>query len=112
MQNTQPTAQPTCVETQTPSPGRSTLSIVRPSSSRQQEAQRAVDAAMLGDDADERSEALREQRQRAAQCQRQLRVLGLSKGVERKPADPSAQDQRLVPRPRARSAQRRAQVVD
>ena len=74
----------------------------------QQEAQRAVDAAMLRDDADERGEALRELRQRAAQRQRQLRVLGLRERVERQAADPRAQDQRLVPRPRARGAQRRA----
>ena len=54
MQNTQPTAQPTCVETQTPSPGSSTLSIVRPSSSASRKRVERVGAAMLGAHRDER----------------------------------------------------------
>ncbi len=48
MQNTQPTAQPTCVDTHTPSPGSSTLSIVWPSREREQQALRAVAGRMRG----------------------------------------------------------------
>ena len=111
MQNVQPTAQPTCVETHTPSPGSSTLSTVLPSSSA---SRKRTDAS-----APRCSESTRTSAPKRAvstgssrrNAQRKLRVFALRERVEREPAHPRAQHQRLVARPRARGPQRFAQLV-
>ena len=79
---------------------------------REQEARRLVGAAMLRANRDEAGELRRQRRQSALQHARQPRVLALRERVERQPAHPGAQHQRLVPRPRAGRAQRLTQVVE
>ena len=71
MQNTQPTAQPTCVDTHRPSRGSSTLSTVWPSFRRHQQARRAVLAGMFGLQRRQAGEFGRDRGQRLAQRQRQ-----------------------------------------
>ena len=78
---------------------------------REQEARRGVGAAMLRTHRDEAGEPRRQRGQGAVQRARQLRVLALRERIERQPAHPRAQHQRLVPRPRAGGAQRLAQSV-
>ena len=111
MQNTQPTAQPTCVETHTPSRGSSTLSTVWPSASASSRRGEPSAPRCSETHGDERGEALPSSAGSARRsAQRQLRVLALRERVERQPAHPGAQHQRLVPRPRARGAQRVTQA--
>ncbi len=70
MQNTQPTAQPTCVETHSPCGGSSTLSTGLFVRQRDQQARRAVAAGVLGVHAGEGVEFPGHGGQRGAQRQR------------------------------------------
>ena len=98
MQKTQPTAQPTCVETHTPSRGNSTLSTESAAGKRDKQPRRTIVTGVLGSDSREASQHRLELRQRCAQSARERRVLASGEGIERSTLRPGAQGQRLVPR--------------
>ena len=112
LQKRQPTAQPTCVDTQRPSRGRSTLSRVCREARRRSLRQRAVGRGMALDLHDERVEASRERGQRREERVREAAGTRARRIVEREAAQPAREDRGHVERARADVAQVLAQLGD